>query len=98
VASSADGNKLATVYSLGGGIYTSYFTPSPQLNLSSSNDLVTLSWLVPSTNFVLQENLNLNPTNWMTVTNLPALNTSTLEEQVTISSTNHSGFYRLATP
>ena len=58
VASSADGSKLfATAF--GGLIYTSQTTPTPQLNIISSVSNLALSWLIPSTNYVLQESSDL---------------------------------------
>ncbi len=102
VASSADGGKLA-VGSFGdagiingGGIYTSQTTSPPQLNLTPSGGNLTVSWLVPSTNFVLQQSPDLS--SWSNVTNPPALNLTNLQNEVALSPTNGSGFYRLKTP
>jgi hypothetical protein len=107
VASSADGNKLVATAGNDGGdgpisgwgpIYTWYAPPSPHLNLATSNGDLCFSWLVPSTNMVLQENLDLTTTNWVTVTNTPTLNFSNLQYQITLSPGNTKSFYRLATP
>jgi hypothetical protein len=100
-AMSADGNKL--IASVGspsttGGIYVSQTTPSPVLNLATVNGQSTLSWIIPSMNFTLQQNSNLLAGDWQDMTNVPALNLTNLENQVTLSATNSSGFYRLATP
>jgi hypothetical protein len=97
VASSADGNSLVGAVS-GGGIYSSKTTPTPQLNLKSSTNGFYLSWLVPSTNFVLQQNLDLTTANWVTLTNTPTLNLTNLQDVVALLPTNSIGFYRLATP
>ena len=97
VASSADGNKLvAAVHN--GGIYTWQSAPTPQLNLTVSNNNFALSWLVPSTNFVLQQNSDLTTTNWTDVTNPPVLNLTNLQDEVTLPMAAGSGFYRLKTP
>jgi photosystem II stability/assembly factor-like uncharacterized protein len=93
-ASSADGNKLVAVV-FGGGIYTSYSIPTPQLNLMTSSNNLALSWLVPSTNFVLQQNSDLATANWVTLTNTPVLNFSNLQDEIVLSPTNGSGFFRL---
>jgi hypothetical protein len=85
---------VAVVYS--GGIYTAQTTPTPQLNLAPTNSNLALSWLVPSTDFVLQQSCDLH--NWSDVTNQPLLNLNNLQNQVMLSPTNSSGFYRLATP
>jgi len=54
-----------------------------------------LSWLVPSTNFVLQQKPDLTTTGWEILTNAPALNLTNLQDEVTLSPTNNSGFFRL---
>ena len=94
VASSADGNKMyATAFT--NGIWTLQTTPVPQLNISASNTNLTFSWIVPSTNFVLQENSNLTTANWLTMTNTPMLNLSNMNNEVVLSPSDSSGFFRL---
>ena len=96
VVSSADGNKLAAaVYGADGGIWTLQTTPTPQLNIQIQNTDLALSWLIPSTNFALQQNLDLTTTNWMTLTNEPTLNLTNLNDEVVLPQTNSSGFFRL---
>ena len=101
-ASSADGSRLVAGSigdlgnPLGGGIYASQTTPAPQLQLAPSVGNLTASWIVPSTNFVLQQSLDLS--SWMDVTNSSVLNLTNLQEEVVLSPTNSSGFYRLKTP
>ena len=92
--SSADGCRLFATSS-GQGIWVGQITPSPQLSLAPADTNLALSWLVPSTNFVLQENLDLTTTNWVTLTNTPTLNLTNLQNQVMLSPTNDSGFFRL---
>lgn len=94
VASSADGNKRFAVVA-NGGIYTWQATPAPQLNVALANGNLAFSWTVPSTNFVLQQASDLILLNWTTLTNLPALNFSNLQEQVSLLPTNNNGFFRL---
>ena len=94
-ASSADGRKLVAVVS-GGGIYTSQSTPEPQLNIKPASNNLALSWIVPSTNFVLQQSSDLG--SWTDETNTPVLNLTNLQNEVILSPTNSSGFYRLKTP
>ena len=95
VASSADGNKLAAGV-VGGGIDTSSSISSPYLNLTPSSTNPVLSWIIPSMNFGLQQSSNL--TSWANVTNASALNLTNLQNQVTLSPSNSSGFFRLKTP
>jgi hypothetical protein len=97
VASSADGNRLvALVY--GGGIYTASVAPSPSLSLTRSGDNLALSWSIPSTPLVVQENSDMSGTNWVAVTNTPTFDLTNLQNQVILSPSNGSGFYRLASP
>lgn len=95
IASSADGNKLALVAGEPFGIYTTYSIPLPQLNFTTSSNNLAFSWLVPSTNFMLQQNLDLSTTDWVTLTNTPVLNLTNLNDEITLSPTNSSGFFRL---
>ena len=95
-AVSADGGQLIAVG--GTGIWTAQTTPAPKMNITQAKGNLTLSWIIPSTNFVLQQNSDLTTANWSTVTNTPVLNLTNLQEQVILTSTNSHGFYRLATP
>ena len=103
VTSSADGNKMfAATYALvvndnSGGIYILQDTPSPQLSLSILNANLVVSWVVPSTKFGLQQNIDLK-TNWETLTNIPILNLTNLHNQVVLPISNNSSYFRLANP
>jgi hypothetical protein len=94
VACSADGSIMVAAAN-GGGIYLSRSSPSPILNASSTGDSIALSWLVPSLNFVLQQNSEIGGTNWSQVTNKPTLNLHTLRYETTLRRTNAWSFYRL---
>ncbi|HTV41593.1 MAG TPA: hypothetical protein VMF08_13510 [Candidatus Sulfotelmatobacter sp.] len=91
-ACSADGNELLAALN-NYGIWILQTPPSPQLNASLSNGSLNLSWIVPSTNMVLEESPDL--INWTLLTNAPSLNDANLQEQLAISATNSSGFFRL---
>ena len=107
IVSSADGSQLMAILGPGiigatevvwpGPIYTSQSTPIPQLNIASSNSL-KLSWIVPSTNFVLQQNSDLTTTNWTNLTNTPVLNLTNLQNEVMLSPPGSNVFFRLKTP
>ena len=101
VASSADGAKLAAISWDNGDSYqhvcTSQSTPSPQLNLAPTNG-IKLSWIVPSTKFVVQWSSDLSAGNWQNVTNGPVLNLTNLQDEVSLTGTNQCGFFRLKTP
>ena len=100
VASSLDGIKLVAVCYMGPkeNIYTSQAVPAPQLCVASGPSNALISWTIPSTNFVLQQNADLTTTNWSNVTDAPARNFSTLQDQVTVSPSASCNFYRLVTP
>ena len=94
VASSADGNKMVAV---GGDlIYSTQITPAPTLNITPTNGNLMLSWIIPSTNFVLLQSCDLQ--SWTAMTNQPVLNLTNLQNQVVLSSPNSNCFYRLASP
>jgi hypothetical protein len=90
VALSADSGKLFAANTSPGAIWTSQTTPMPQLNITPD---FKISWLMPSTNFVLQQSSDLS--NWIDVTDAPALNLCMLQDEIVLSPTNNSGFYRL---
>jgi Tfp pilus assembly protein FimT len=97
-AISADGCKMvAAGCGRGSGcpIFISYSARSPQLNLAPASTNLILSWLVPSTNFALQRSLDLATPGWTALTNTPMLNLTNLRDEVTLSATNPSAFYRL---
>jgi hypothetical protein len=94
VASSADGSKLVATVN-GGGIYTWQTTPHPAVNVSPSGTNLVLSWIIPSQPFVLQNNADLSPANWTDGTNVPVLNVTNLQHQVTLPLPASNGFYRL---
>jgi len=100
VSSSADGGKLVAVsggYYLGRApLYTLQYVISPSLLASSTGSNLTVSWIKPSTNFVLQVSSDLQ--NWSSITNNPTLNLSNLQNQVILATTNNVGFYRLMGP
>lgn len=92
LACSADGHTLVAA-AASGGIWMLQTPPSPHLNLSSSNGELNFSWIVPSTNMVLEQSTDI--VNWTTLTNCPSLDLTTLEEQLTIQPTGSGDFFRL---
>ena len=103
VASSADGEQSflglgADDFGRPSTVYTRLSPQKPFLNLAASGLSLALSWIVPSTDLIVQQNSDLTTTNWVKVTNTPALNLTNLQNQVILPATNRSGFYRLATP
>ena len=106
VTSSADGHALAAtasafIYpgtSVADGIWTFQSTPPPALNMNSTATNLAFSWLISSTNFVLQQNSDLTTTNWSSVTNMPVLNLTNLQNQVALPASAGNAFFRLKTP
>jgi hypothetical protein len=92
-AVSADGCEFMVAGD--GGVWAGRTTPSPQLNIHSAGGNVALSWLVPSTNFVLQQNSDLASADWVSVSNSPVLNFTNLQNQVSLSTSPGNTFFRL---
>jgi photosystem II stability/assembly factor-like uncharacterized protein len=97
VCSSADGKRLVagTADYGNSGLFNSLLNPNPLLQVAKT-DGYQISWTIPSTNFVLQQSSDLS--NWSAVTNVPVLNLTNLQNQVTLPLSAGSSFFRLATP
>lgn len=95
VACSADGGELLATYP--NYIFMSKTTVSPQINITPTNGNLTVSWIIPSTNFVLQQKSDLTAANWVSLTNTPTLNLTNLHNEVVLTPTNSNGFFRLIT-
>ncbi|HWC61832.1 MAG TPA: hypothetical protein VHC44_19245 [Verrucomicrobiae bacterium] len=93
-AVSADGSEMAALGSEQ-GTWLGLATPSPRLNIQPQNSSLTISWIIPSTNFVLQQSLDLTPLSWASVSPGPTLNFSNLQQQVTVPAIGNSTFFRL---
>lgn len=85
VATAPDGSKMVMTEDAS--------QSAPVLNITHSSNDVMISWPATFTGFVLQENSDLSSTNWVDVTN--AVNKTTEEFQVFISSPPENDFYRL---
>jgi hypothetical protein len=98
VASSADGGMLVVAAEPGTGvpIYVSQIIPSLQLSLTASSTNLMLSWIIPSTNFIVQQSPDL--ASWTDLPASPVLNLTNLQNQITLSASNPAAFYRLTTP
>jgi hypothetical protein len=81
-----------------GRIYTSKSTPAPLLNVELLGTELVLSWIIPSTDFVQQQNSDLSTTNWLRVTNAPDLNLTNLQNEVRLPLSADRIFFRLAAP
>jgi hypothetical protein len=102
VAISSDGKRLVAVSEDDSCIYALQLPlsapppfASPRLAATPAASGLDISWLVPSTSFVLQRNDDLGTTNWADVSITPSLNVTNLHYEVTVLPTNGRGFYRL---
>jgi hypothetical protein len=93
MATSANAGRL--VVAAIGPIYTAQFIQTPMLSILSTNGSVRLSWIIPSTNLVLQETLDLASGNWTNITKTPSFDPTTLQESVTRPATASKSFYRI---
>jgi hypothetical protein len=101
LAMSADGRRLTGTYvvdpwpNLRCLAVTLQQPPEPNLALARSGGGLTLSWMVPSMGFVVQESPALGTNNWTEVAATPVVNYSTLRYEVTIPTPSGTTFYRL---
>ena len=70
--------------------------PPAALGIVPAGTNVVISWASPPGGFELQKNSDLATTSWLTVTNLPAFTNG--QNQVRLSGTNSSLFFRLKYP
>lgn len=96
VACSADGGRLFAAEN-GGGIYTLQSVPTPDLSITLSGGGLLISWPVPSSPFVLQENSDLIRPTWTELTTPPTLNLLNLHNEVRVAPPSGTRFYRLKT-
>jgi len=93
-AVSADGCELVAI-GFPGGTMIGRVTPSPRLGIQATNGAIGISWLIPSTNFVLQQSTDLTSTDWLFVASSPLLNFTNLHYEVTVPVTASNSFFRL---
>jgi photosystem II stability/assembly factor-like uncharacterized protein len=94
VACSADGGKLFAADVGNFGVYSAVITQPPKLHIAASNSLV-VSWTIPSTKFVMQQNSDLTTTNWIDVTNRPGTNLTNLRNEVFLPLPASAAYFRL---
>jgi sugar lactone lactonase YvrE len=95
-AMSADGGALVATAgwpTATSAIYVTQTAVAPALNLTASDNGPMVSWLIPSQNFTLQQSFDLST--WTDGTNPPALDLTTLRQQVAIPAPSANSFYRL---
>jgi hypothetical protein len=75
---------------LDGNIVVNHAVPAPSLGIATSAGNSVLLWPASSSNYVLQQNPGLNPSNWTDVPTLP-----TWVNQVTVSAAGGNQNFRL---
>jgi len=75
--------------------YTWQTAPTPALNITPASGDLLISWIVPPMPFVLQENIDLNATDWTDVTTQPTLNLTNLHHEVSMPLSSSNRLYRL---
>jgi hypothetical protein len=106
VASSAAGDSLVattltgTITRGGAGTfqYSSFpatFPPPPLLSIGRSATGPMLSWLVPSSPFVVQKDSDVSSGTWVDSTNQPILNLTNLHYELRLPASPGNAFYRL---
>ena len=99
-ASSADGSSIVA---LGDGAISFLHSPppappvppSPRLLVERTGANIGVSWLMPSTRFVLQQSAELPSANWADVPTSPTLDFTNLHYRVTLTPSLSKSFYRL---
>jgi len=87
-------SSIGPIYVLGVPVSTSP-PPPPRIDIGLSAGSLTVSWLVPSAKFTLQQASDLSNENWTTVSQAPSLNLTNLHYEVVVSSPASNRFYRL---
>jgi hypothetical protein len=101
VTSSADGCKFVAVmkidtYQVPGRIFTWQRDPAPELSVTSADGAVDIAWVIPSRDFVLEHNSDLQTTNWTIESASPILNLANLQNVVRLPvGVDGARFYRL---
>jgi len=80
---------------LKGPVYASRVTPTPLVTVVQSSNSLLLSWTIPSSRFVLQQNPDLSSTNWSELATSPIINYTNLQYEALIPRPEGTTFYRL---
>jgi hypothetical protein len=99
ITTSADGHRWIAAHSGGQGrLFLGNSTPAPVLQIVPTNGDVLISWIVPSSQFVLEQahGVPLNPSSWAMVADAPSLNPNTLRNEITVPATNSCALFRLS--
>ena len=96
IASSADGFQILAAGDQ--NIFELTFPPSPRLETGIQLGQPSLSWIIPSAQFHLEQTSNLFPPEWIAFPNAPTFISQNLHFQVLLTATNPAVFYRLRNP
>ena len=92
VATTADGNKVFAGVNFG-GIHAAQMAATPWLNMAAPGNVISITWIIPSMRFVLQESEGLGTANWTDVATLPTV--TNYQKQVTLVPQSGNHYYRL---
>ena len=101
VSCSSDGNSMLAWIVLspsitpGQGRLVLQTQPAPVLGITRAAGHAALSWLVPSSDFTIEQTTDLSTPNWISVSNPMVLNFTNLQNQVTLPQPTGNAFYRL---
>jgi hypothetical protein len=98
VACSADGHRWWASRGGGGGLFSGASPATPVLQIDGTNGNVALSWIVPSSPFVLQQRPFVDSGAWSQIAVRPTMNPSTLRNKVSVPAAGVGSFFRLASP
>jgi hypothetical protein len=98
VACSADGHRWWASRGGGGGLFSGTSPAAPVVQIGGKNANVALSWIVPSSPFVLQQRPFMDSGVWSEIAVTPSINPTTLCNEVSIPATDVGSFFRLASP
>jgi photosystem II stability/assembly factor-like uncharacterized protein len=97
VASSADGSKLfaaaADAESSMGPIFSFSTAPALHVDFQHSGSTGTLSWVIPSQPYSVQQSPDLS--HWTDMTDVPTVNFNMLQNELNVSITGQNNFFRL---
>jgi photosystem II stability/assembly factor-like uncharacterized protein len=97
VASSADGSKLfaaaADDASSMGPIFRLATAPALRVDIQASGSTSTLSWIIPSQLYSVQQSPDLS--HWTDLSDTPTVNFNTLQNELSVRTTSQNNFFRL---
>jgi len=73
-------------------------SPAPVLHIGPTNSDALVSWIIPSSPFVLQQKASLSDVGWAPSPDPGVINPNTLNNEATVRASNSFGLFRLSNP